>query len=136
MLRALPIPAGPELYDLLKGIKRSQTDFDQQVAHAVESLGSTSTLIATLQRSVEEQMAKLQHLRQEHERYSELAQIEAKKAEALIKQVETTLGREHVKERWIALAMHLGVGSLFFVLGVVMADPFRDWISHLWKRMH
>jgi hypothetical protein len=136
MLRALPIPAGPELYDLLKGIKRSQTDFDKQVAQAVESLGSTSTLIATLQQSVEDQMAKLTHLREEHERYSELAQIEAKKAEALLKQVEKTLGREQAKERWIALAMHLGVGFLFFVLGVVMADPFRGWISHVWKRVH
>lgn len=135
-LRAVPVLPGPELFDLVIGIKRSQTDFDQQVAQAVEALGNTSALIATLQQSVEERMAKLQHLRQEHERYSELAQIEAKKAAALLKQVETTLGKEQRKERWIALAMHLGVGFLFFVLGVAVSDSFKGWIIQVWTKLH
>jgi len=88
-------------------------------------------LITTLQQNVEERMAALQHLRMEHERYSALAQIEAKQAAALTEQVETTLGREQRKERWIALAMHLGVGSLFFVLGVVVSDAFKDWLTRM-----
>lgn len=135
-LRTIPLIPGPELFDLVVGIKRSQTDFDKQVAEAVEALGNTSTLITTLQRSVEERMAKLQHLRNEHERYSELAQIEAGKAAALLKEVETTLGREQKKERWIALAMHLGVGFLFFVLGVAVSDSFKGWLIHVWAKLH
>jgi hypothetical protein len=135
-LRSIPVVPGPELFDLVIGIKRSQTDFDRQVAQAVEALGNTSALIATLQQSVEERMAKLQHLREEHERYSELAQIEANKAAALLKQVETTLGKEQKRERWIALGMHLGIGFLFFVLGVALGDSFKRWITDIWARIH
>jgi len=109
-LGILPVPGGPQVYDMLASIRKSQTDFDKQVAEAVEALHNTSALVAKLQQGVEERMAKLQQLRQEHDRYSELAQIEAKKAEALLKQIETTLGKEQRKERWIALAMHLGTG--------------------------
>jgi hypothetical protein len=80
-LRSIPgVPAGPELYDLVVNIKRSQTDLDVQVAQVVEALGNTSTLINTLQQNLDERMAKLQHLREEHQRYSDLAQIEAEKA--------------------------------------------------------
>jgi hypothetical protein len=92
-------------------------------------------LISALQQSVEERMATLQHLRTEHERYSELAQIEAKKAAALLKEVETTLGKEQRKERWVALAMHLGGGFLFFVLGVASGDSLRVWITRLWTSL-
>jgi hypothetical protein len=133
MLRSVPLVPGPEIYDLLLTIRKSQTDFDQQVTEAVEALRNTSQLVVTLQQGIEERMAKLRQLRQEHERYSELAQIEAKKAEVLLKQVEKTLGKEQRKERWIALSMHLAVGFLFFILGVAVGDWLKDWINHLSK---
>src|ERR1019366_5627181 len=134
-LRTVPFVPAPEIYDLLHNIRRSQTDFDQQVTEAVEGLHKTSELVATLQKGVEERMAKLQEVRQEHDKYSELAQIEAKKAEAVLKQVEATLGRDQRKERWIALAMHLGVGFLFFVLGVILSDAFKGWIDRVWTKI-
>ena len=80
-------------------------------------------------------MAELEKLREEHEKYSQLAQIEAKKAEALLKQVEITLGREQKKERWVALAMHLSVGLIFFVLGVLASDSFKAWFERTWTRL-
>jgi hypothetical protein len=135
VLRIVPGLPGPEIYDLLLHIRKSQTDFDQQVTEAVESLQKTSTLITTLENGVKERMQKLQHLRKEHDRYSELAQIEAKKAEALLSQVEATLGKGAAKERWIALAMHLGVGFVFFVVGVLLSDSFKAWIEHIWRKV-
>lgn len=134
-LRLLPIVPGPELYDLVTHVTKSQSDFDKQVAQAVESLRNTSSLVSTLQQGVEEKMAKLQRLQQEHEKYTALAQIEAKKAEALLRQVETTLGRGQIKERWVALAMHLGTGLVFFILGVSLSDPFKHWLDKVWVRL-
>ena len=116
VLGSVPFLRGAEMYDLVRDLRKSQTDFDQQVTEAVGSLQNTSALVSRLQQGVEERMAKLRQLRQEHDKYSQLAQIEAKKAEALLLQVEATLGKEQRKERWIALCMHLGVGLLFFVL--------------------
>ena len=134
-LRMVPLVPGPEMLDLVLSIRKSQTEFDEQVTEAVEGLRNTSALVTKLQDDLEERMAKLQRLKEEHERYSALAQIEAKKAEALLKQVETTLGNEQRKERWIALTMHLGVGFLFFVLGVALSNPFKDWINHTWTKL-
>jgi hypothetical protein len=130
----LPMLPGAEIYDLLKDIRTSQTAFDQQVTDAVDALRNASALISRLQEGVEERMAKLEQVRQEHDRYSELASIEAKKAEALLNQVETTMGKGQRKERWIALAMHVGVGFLFFFLGVVFSDPFKEWLNYVWTK--
>jgi hypothetical protein len=135
MLRSIPLLPGPEIYDVLSSIKKSQSDVDQQVVEAIESLRNTSALVSTLQQSVEERMTQLQKLREEHKRYSELAQIELEKAEPLLKQVERTLGKEQRKERWIALAMHVGVGFLFFVLGVVLSDSLKRWVDYLWGKI-
>lgn len=135
-LRSIPFfSAGPELYDLLRDFRKSQTDFDQQVTAAVEGLQNTSALIGTLQKGVEDRMEKLKQLRLEHDRYSELTQIEAKKAEALLKQVEAALGKEQRRERWIALAMHLGVGFLYFIAGVALGDTVKAWTSSLSSRL-
>jgi hypothetical protein len=121
--------------DLLSDLKSRQRDFDTQVTDAVQSLRNTSTLISELQKGVEERMTELQQLRQEHDRYSQLAQIEATKAEALLKEIARTLGKERRTERWVALAMHLGVGFLFFALGVVLSDSLKSWATHVWTRI-
>jgi DNA repair exonuclease SbcCD ATPase subunit len=135
-LRSIPFfSAGPELFDVMRNIQSSQTAFDQQVTEAVNALQNTSALVATLQQGVTDRMAKLEELQKEHERYSQLAQIEAKQAEALINQVKDALGEEQTKERWIALAMHLGVGILFFVVGVLASDPFKAWCARLLSKL-
>jgi hypothetical protein len=136
LLRSIPLVPGPELFDVLQSIRKSQSDFEGQVEEAVESLRNTSTLITTLQKNVEERMTQLEKLSEEHKRYSELAQIELEKAQPIIRQVERTLGTEQRKERWIALAMHLGVGFLFFVLGVALSDFLKRWIDYLWARIY
>jgi hypothetical protein len=135
-LRSIPLfPAGPEVYDLLKAVRQSQNDFDQQVTEAAEGLQKTSELITALEQGVKERMSKLEKVRQDYDKYSELAQIESKKAEALVKQIEFALGKEQRKERWIALAMHLGVGFVFFALGVTVSDLFKAWASHIWSML-
>jgi hypothetical protein len=134
-LGTVPWLRGAEMYDLLRDLRRSQTDFDQQVTEAVEALQNTAWLVSRLQQGVEERMAKLQQVRTEYDKYSLLAQIEAKKAEPLLLQVEATLGREQRKERWIAFCMHMGFGLLFFILGIAVSDSLKGWMDHLWTKV-
>jgi len=131
-LRGIPIFPAPEIYDLLKSVKKSQGDIDAQVEEALQSIKSTSELVARLEESLRERSAKLEALKKEHERYSELAQIEAKKAEALLRQVESTLGRNVGKERLIAFAINIAAGLILFVLGVVVSEPLKTWITKVW----
>lgn len=96
------------------------------MTEAVESLEKTSALITTLEDGARERMEKLQRLREDHDRYSDLSQIEATKAAALLTQVAVTLEKGATRERWIPLAMHLGVGFIFFMGGVLLSDPFKN----------
>jgi len=75
MMRMVPFLPVPEMDDLFSYIRRSQTDFDKQVREAVQALHNTSELVSTLQQRVEERMTKLQTLREEHDKYSELAKM-------------------------------------------------------------
>ena len=122
----------PEIYDLLRSVKKSQGDIDAQVEEALQSIKSTSELVARLEESLRERSAKLEALKKEHDRYSELAQIEAKKAVALLRQVENTLGRNVGKERAIAFAINIAAGLILFVLGVALSDPLKAWITRVW----
>lgn len=131
LLRSVPLFPAPEIYDLLKSVKQSQTDVDAQVEQALESIKRTSALVNTLEDNLRERSAKLEQLREEHQRYSQLAQMEASKAEALLRQVETTLGRNANKERAIAFAINIGAGAILFVLGVAVSDTLKAWLTKL-----
>ncbi|AKR43295.1 hypothetical protein [Methylophilus sp. TWE2] len=131
-LRSVPILPGPELFDLLRAVKKSQWDVDAQVTDALESIKNTSELVNRLESSLRERSEKLEALQREHERYSELGQIEAKKVEALLSQIETTLGRNVGRERWIAFLINIAAGIILFVLGVVLSAPLKSWLTKLW----
>jgi hypothetical protein len=135
LLGSVPFLRGAELYDLLRDLQKSQADFDQQVTEAVGSLRNTSALVSRLQEGVEERMEKLQQVRQEYDKYSQLAQIEGKKAEALVSQFKTTVEEQQRKERRIAFGMHFGFGLLFFVLGIVASDSVKGWTFHVWTTL-
>ena len=98
LLRWVPFIPAPEIYDLLRDVKRSQDDVDAQVTEAIESIQKTSTLVTRLEESLKERAGKLEQLQQEHERYAQLADMEAKKAQALLTQIEATLGKNAGKE--------------------------------------
>ncbi|MDR3578659.1 MAG: hypothetical protein P4L44_01710 [Oryzomonas sp.] len=129
LLRWIPIIPAPEIYDLLRDVKRSQDDVDSQVTEAIESIQRTSTLVTRLEESLKERAAKLELLQQEHERYSQLADIESTKAHALLTQIETTLDKNAWKERWFAFGINIAAGLIFFILGVI----FSDSLKNLWS---
>src|ERR1700691_306789 len=131
VLRAVPMIPGPEIYDLLLEVKRSQQGVDAQVREAIEAIQRTSTLVARLEQSLREKATQLEHLRKEHDLYSQLAEIEAAKAQALLMQIEATVGRQAGKERWIAFGINIAAGIILFVLGIWLSDPLK----HLWSTL-
>jgi tetrahydromethanopterin S-methyltransferase subunit G len=129
LLGAFPVAGGPEIIDLLLKVKRSQQDVDTQVSEAIVAIHKTSTLVADLETSLKEKAVQLEHLRQEHDRYSQLTEIEAKRAQALLTQIEATVGRRAGRERWISFGINIVAGLILFVFGIFLSDPFK----HLWN---
>jgi len=133
LLRWVPFIPAPEIYDLLLDVKRSQVDVDAQVTEAIESIQKTSALVTRLEESLKERAAKLEHLQQEHARYSQLANMEAKKAQALLAQIEATLGKNAGKERWFAFGINIAAGLILFVLGVISSEALKNLWTTLTK---
>ena len=136
-LKTIPIPfvPGPELFDIVSDIRKSQSNMDIQVNEAIESLKKTTELISQLEEGVEERSKKLTKLRDEYNRYSKLTEIEADKAEALIKQLEITLGKGKKIERLFSLGLNLIAGFIVFVAGVILSDPLKTLFSTIWTKI-
>ena len=132
VLRMLPILPGPELFDLVAQITRSQKDVDAQVNEALESIQKTSALVIQLESNLTERAEKLRELQEKHEHLSKLTKIEAEQAGALLKQVEDTVGRNQGRERWISFLINIAAGLILFVLGVVFSDTLKAWLSSAW----
>ena len=131
LLRAMPGVPGPELFDLVAQITRSQKDIDAQVSEALESIQKTSVVVSQLEESLKERAEKLKELQREHDHLSQLTSIEAEKATALLRQVEETVGKHHVREHLIGFLLHIAAGLVLFVLGVL----FSDWFKALLRSM-
>ena len=133
LLRSLPIVPGPELFDLVAQITRSQKDVDAQVNEALESIRKTSALVSQLGESLTERAQKLRELQKEHDHLSKLTKIEAEQAGALLRQVEETVGKNQARERWISFLINIAAGLILFVLGVVFSDTLKAWLSTAWS---
>ncbi len=129
VLRMLPLFPGPELYDLVRDLGRSRTDLDQKINRAQASLAETSELIGELEAGLHNRVEKLKQLKEEYDKYSQLAAVEEDKAKVIIQQIEATIGRNRGKERIIALGLNLVAGMIVFVLGVVLGPHLTTWLG-------
>jgi septal ring factor EnvC (AmiA/AmiB activator) len=129
LLRMLPILPGPEIYDLLKDLSKSRTSLDQKISRAQASLTETSELIGELEAGLKDRVTTLNRLKEEYERYSNLAKVEEDKANAIVQQIDLAIGRTKGKERIIALALNLAVGVMVFILGVFLGPWLTKWLG-------
>ena len=129
LLRPIPLIPAPELYELIKDLKRSRTSIDEKIQKAFDSLQETTGLIGELEKSLKEKTEKLTSLRQEYERYSKLAAVEEDKARALIQQLELSLGTGRKRERGVSLVINLIVGIIIFILGIWLSPIIRAWLG-------
>ena len=84
LLRSIPILPDPEIYDLVIDLKRSRASIDEKIEKATKSLQDASLLIDDLEQSLSGRAEKLKVLREEIERYSQIAEVEENKAKAII----------------------------------------------------
>ena len=80
------------------------------ITHARKSLTGTSELIAELESGLNDPATKLQRLKQEYDKHSQLAEVEEGRAKAIIQQIEAAIGRNRGGERLIALGLNLLAG--------------------------
>lgn len=123
------IPAGPDIYDLVVDLRKSRTSIDEKIEKAFESLHEASQLVKDLEDSLEERTQKLNVLRQEVERYSQLAEMKEDKAKAIVEQLELSIVKGRTVERWVALAINLIAGIILFFLGLLLSPLVRNWLG-------
>jgi hypothetical protein len=129
LLRTLPGVPGPEIYRLVVDLKGSRTSIDQKIEEAARSLQEASRLINDLEGTLAERAEKLNKLRTEVEKYSQLAEIEESKAKAIVQQFEAALARGRGTERWVSLAINLVAGLIIFALGVLLGPSVSSWLT-------
>lgn len=128
-LRMIPGMPGPELFDIFDELRKSRTSIDDKVAKATQSLHETSTLIQELEEELKGRTQKLEYLRDQVKRYSDLAEIEEAKARALLKEVQTVVNRGKGIERFISLLISLVAGVLIFLFGIMVGPKITSWLD-------
>jgi hypothetical protein len=126
-LRMLPLLPAPEIYDVIRSVRRSQEDVDKQVQEAVDALSRSSRLIDNLGATLRERETKLRELQEESNRVSQLASLTAEQGEAVAASLEKLLGRTQTRERWIAFLINVVAGLMLFVFGVFASD----WVKNI-----
>jgi hypothetical protein len=129
ILRMVPIIPAPELFALLKDISTSRTDLNDKISRAQLSLTETSKLIEELEYGLKDRITKLNILKKEYEKYSQLAEVEEQKAKVIIQQIELAIGRNKGKERIISLFLNLLAGIIVFMLGVFLSPYLSKLIG-------
>ncbi len=124
VLRSIPLVPAPDLfYELISELKSSKNTIDGKIEEANESLKQTSMLINEIEQILTERSKKLAVLREEVEKYSQLAEVEELQARAIVKQLEQAVSRGQARERWVSFIINLIAGTILFIFGI-FASPF------------
>jgi hypothetical protein len=130
-LRMVPFLPGNELKLLLDALVKKDSEIETQVGEAVKSLQSTAAIVSTLEVSLKEKTDRLKSLQTEYENYSKLTELTREQIKSLSIILKSTLAAERKWELLIAISLHVGVGLIFLILGVVLAEPIKKGWEHV-----
>ena len=129
----LLLPDSEDMLGLIVDLQESQTMIDEKTNKAVEALKDAARLVVELERSIKGRSEKVNALRQESEKYSEMVKVDAGAANALLEEVLVNIDLRANRERWVNLgvnvAIGLGTGSLFFVIGLFWNTYIKGWLG-------
>jgi hypothetical protein len=128
-LRMIPIVPGNEAKTLVDALLSKDTEIDQKVDQVLKSLKETSTVIDQLEVAVKGKMERLTKIQTEYNTYEQLTELTQEQVRAISEMMQRTIERNRPKEIFTALSIHLSVGIIFLVAGVVFAHP----IEQAWK---
>jgi DNA-binding transcriptional MocR family regulator len=131
VLRSLPLVPGPEVYDLIRSVGRSERDLDQQIQEAFQAISRSSDLVQELGNLLETREQELKQLQNEYARVSALSSLTAEQAEAVAQSLEKALGSSVKRERWISFSINIGAGLIIFVFGVLASDWLRTFANNI-----
>lgn len=112
----------PTFSDIFYELQKSNKDINTKIDRAYLSLKETSELINELQTNLTERTDKVKKLKDEYDRYSNLASIEESKIKPLLIQLDQTMSKGKKFERWVSFLINLAAGIIFFFLGVWWAE--------------
>jgi hypothetical protein len=130
ILRMIPFFPAPEVYDLIRSMRRSEENLDGQILEAFASLKKSSTLIGSLGDLLKVREEKLLELQSEYQRISALSTLTGKQAEAVATSLEKAIGKSALRERVIAFSINIVAGLIIFVFGLLASDWMKILISH------
>ena len=103
--------------EVLLSFRRSGEAVSDEVSAAQAALADAQRVVAELQQTLAESVAKMTSAKAEYEHYAELAKVEQEKARPLIAQMDRALAKRVWRERGFAILIHLAVGAAFFLVG-------------------
>jgi hypothetical protein len=118
---------------LIVDLQESQSTIDEKTNNAVQALRDAARLVVELEHSIRGRSEKVNALRQESERYSEIVKVDAGAADALLQELLLKIDKRTQRERWvnvgINIAIGLGTSSLFFVIGINWSPHIKSWLG-------
>ncbi|WP_199624827.1 hypothetical protein [Paenibacillus alkalitolerans] len=108
---------------LSREISGSKREIEEKIEEAFSSLNKTSELLHELEMTLRERTEKLSILKDDYQRYSELALIEQNKAEAIMRQISFTVDSGKNRERIVGFIINIVAGLILFILGIWLG-PF------------
>jgi hypothetical protein len=123
-------------FNIFDVFKEKQRDIDGKVTEAIDALSQSSKLIEELETTLKERNERLLKIQKDYKDLSELLNVKAPQVEAISNKLRDILGETQKTERIVALTMHIGVGLLFFVLGVFASDWVKEAPSKFLSYFH
>jgi hypothetical protein len=136
LLRLVPILPGPELFDVVNLYIGRQRDIDQKVQSALDAISKSGQLVDELEGILKERHERLTKIQKEYADLSELVKVTQPQAEAVSNKLRDIMGKSQRTERIVALSMHVGVGLVFFFVGVFASDWAKDAPSKFRSYLH
>jgi chromosome segregation ATPase len=127
-LRMIPIIPANEVQNLIGVLTQKDSEIDRKVEEALKSLNQTSSVISQLEAAVRDKTDRLQKLQADYKTYEQLTELTKDQVAAISEMMQRTIEHNRPKEVLVALSIHLGVGIIFLIAGVILAHP----IEHLW----
>lgn len=122
---SLPLLPGPEIYALIRSVRRSEQDIDVQVRDAFDALSKSSHLIENLGGMLKDREEKLKGLQAEYERISQLSTLTAAQADAISASLKNVIGASATRERLYAFLISIAASLIIFVFGVIASDTIK-----------
>jgi len=106
---------------LIEDLTENDKSFARKIDEAHQSLSETARLIERLETELKSKLDKVSKLKEDYAHYSQLADIEKNKSQALLNQLEKSLNKGTFTKNFWAFIINILAGSLIFTIGLYNA---------------